>query len=134
MPSRDHIDPVHRLVVTEYWGEVTSRDVVNHYHALRSDRAFSSDFDQLADIRRVVRFQADGTIVRQSGMGVFAHGVRRAVVAAPGFLYGIARMFGAGAEARGYVVEIFDSPRAAEAWLDRPLGVSGLSDGNTTEH
>ena len=127
MPTRDRIDAGHRLVITEYWGAVTTADVVDHYRTLKADPAFSPTFDQLADLRRATSFQADGAAVRASGMAAFAPGVRRAVVAPPGFLFGIARMFEAGAEAHGYVVEIFGSPADAEAWLGVPPGSSGLS-------
>lgn len=77
-------------------------------------------------------FTAAGVNVRGAGAGVYARGVKRAVIARPGCLYGMARMFASGAESQGHVVEIFDAPRDAESWLGRPPGTSGLPGGEPT--
>lgn len=126
MSAQYRIDVAQRLVITEVWGECSDADIANIYRALRADRAFVPSFDQILDLRRVRAFAAAGANVRDAGAGVYAPGVRRAVVTRPGFLYGMARMFASGAEAHGYVVEIFDTPHEAESWLGRPIGTSGL--------
>ena len=126
MSARYRIDVEQHLVITELWGECSDADILNVYHALRADPAFAPTFDEVLDMRRVCSFVAAGSVVRDAGSGVYAPGVRRAVLTCPGFLYGMARMFGSGAESRGHVVAIFATPCEAERWLGRTVGTSGL--------
>jgi hypothetical protein len=114
--------------VTEVWGVCTDADIQETYRGLRADPAFVSTFDQIADLRRVRSFAAAGWNVCNAGAGVYAPGVRRAIVTRPGFLYGMARMIASGAESHGHVVEIFTTPSEAETWLGRPPGTSGLAE------
>ena len=127
MSARYRIDVAHRLVITEAWDECSDTDIQNIYRALRADPAFAPTFDQILDLRRVRSFVAASWNIRYAGGRLYAPGVKRAVVAKSGFLYGMARMFAAGAELHGHVVEIFATPHEAETWLGRPLGASGLS-------
>ena len=128
MSAQYRIKVEQRLVITEVWGECSDADIQNIYRALRADPAFVPTFDQILDLRRVRSFVAAGWNVCNAGAGVYALGVRRAVVITkPGVLYGMARMFASGAESHGHVVEIFATPHEAETWLGRPLGTSGLS-------
>ena len=127
MSAQYRIDTEQHLVITELWGECTDADIVSLYGALRADPAFVSTFDQILDLRRVRNFVAASWNIRYAGGRLYAAGVKRAVVTRSGFLYGMARMFAAGAELHGHVVEIFATPHEAEAWLGRPPGTSGLS-------
>ena len=127
MSARYRIDVAHRLVITEAWDECSDTDIQNIYRALRADSAFVPTFDQILDLRRVRSFVAGNWNVCHAGAGVYAPGVRRAVLATPGLLYGIARIFASGAEMHGHVVEIFATPREAEAWLGKPPGTSALA-------
>src|SRR3569833_2785132 len=106
-----------QLVITEVWDECSDADIQNIYRALRADPAFVSTFDQILDLRRVRSLAAAGWNVCHAGAGVYAAGVKRAVVATPGVVYGVARMFASGAELQGHLVEIFGTPHEAEAWL-----------------
>lgn len=126
MSARYRIDVEQQLVITEVWDECSDADIVNTYRALRADPAFVPTLDQILDLRRVHRFVAASWNVCHAGAGVYAPGVRRAVITGPGYLYGMARMFASGAESQGHVVEIFTTPHEAETWLGRPLGTSGL--------
>lgn len=126
MAAQVRIDAARRLVITEVWDECTNADIERVYRQLRADPAFLPTFDQVLDLRRVRTFTAAGVNVRGAGAGVYAPGVKRAVIARPGFIYGMARMLASGAESQGHVVEIFDAPQAAERWLGRPPGTSGL--------
>lgn len=127
MSAQYRIDVGQRLVITEVWDECSDADIERVHRALRADPAFVPTFDQILDLRRVRSVVAAGSSIRRAGAGVYASGVRRAVVTRAGLLYGIARMFAAGAEAYGHVVGIFATPHEAEAWLGRPLGTSGLA-------
>jgi hypothetical protein len=127
MAARYRIDVEQRLVITELWDACTDADLADVYRALRADPAFVPTFDELLDLRRVRDFVAAGCNVRHAGATVYAPGVRRAVLATPGLLYGMARMFESGAESHGHFVEILATPDEAEAWLGRPLGTSGLA-------
>ena len=126
MSAQYRINVEQHLVITEIWGECSDADIENTYRSLRADPAFVPTFDQILDLRRVRSFVAAGWNVCHAGAGVYAPGVRRAVVTKPGYLYGMARMFASGAESQGHVVEIFATPHEAETWLGRPLGTSGL--------
>lgn len=128
MPAHYRVFAEHRLVITEVWGDCSDADIDNVYAGLPRDPDFDRAFDQILDLRRVRTFSADGARVRAAGAGVYEPGVRRAVLAGPGFVYGMARMFGAGAEGHGYVVEIFSTPSEAERWLGLLPGVSGLAE------
>lgn len=126
MSARYRIDVEQQLVITEVWDDCSDADIQNTYRALRADPAFVPTFDQILDLRRVRRFVAAGWSVCHAGAGVYAKGVRRAVVTKPGYLYGMARMFASGADLQGHVADIFATPHEAETWLGRPPGTSGL--------
>jgi len=118
MPQSYRIDAAQHVVVSRVWGEVTANDVFEHYRAIQNDGAFTPTFNHLVDIRDVTAVRADAHVIRSRGASdVFARGAMRAIVAPPGFLYGIARMFASSAEAEGQVVSIFELPELAEAWL-----------------
>lgn len=127
MSARFRINVEQHLVITEIWDECSDADIRNTYRALPADPAFVSTFDEILDLRRVRSLAAAGWNVCHAGEGVYAAGVKRAVVATPGFLYAMARMFASGAELHGHVVQIFAAPRDAETWLGRPPGTAGLS-------
>lgn len=126
MPQTYRIDTGQGVVVSRVWGEVTASDIHDHYSAIESDAAFSPTFNHLVDIRAVTAVRADAQLIRTRGArDVFARGAMRAIIAPPGFLYGIARMFASSAEAEGQIVSIFEAPALAEAWL-------GVEPGTTT--
>lgn len=122
MPAAYTVDVEHQLVLSRVWGTISSAEIVAHYATMRADAAFRPTFQHLVDIRDVTHVAADSATIRNEGTsGVFAAGVRRAIVTTPGFLFGIARMFAATAEARGGVVELFTDPSEAACWLGVPL-------------
>lgn len=126
MPQSYRVDAAQRVVVSRVWGEVTTNDIQDHYRAILADPAFQPTFNHLVDIRGVTAVRADAHTIRTRGAAdVFARGAQRAIIAPRGFLYGIARMFAASAEAGGQVVSIFEAPELAEAWL-------GVTPGTTT--
>ena len=118
MPQSYRVDADQGVVVSRVWGEVTTSQIHEHYRAIQSDPAFVATFNHLVDIRGVTEVEADSQTIRTRGTSdVFARGAMRAIVAPPGFLYGIARMFAASAEAAGQIVSIFETPELAESWL-----------------
>jgi len=125
MPQSYRVDAGQRVVVSRVWGEVTTNDITEHYRAIRNDPVFEPSFNHLVDIRAVTAVRADAHAIRSGATnGVFARGAMRALIAPPGFLYGIARMFAASAEAEGQIVSIFEAPQLAEAWLGVATGAA----------
>ncbi len=127
MPNSYRVDVDQRVVVSRVWGVVTTNEIHDHYRAIQIDPGFEPGFSHLVDIRGVTAVRADAHVIRTRGTSdVFARGAMHAIVAPPGFLYGIARMFASSAEAEGQVVSIFEAPELAEAWL-------GVAPGTTAE-
>ena len=125
MPNSFRVDVGQRVVVSRVWGEVTTNEIHEHYRAVQNDPGFAPTFSHLVDIRGVTAVRADAYVIRTRGTDVFARGAMHAIIAPPGFLYGIARMFASSAEAQGQFVSIFEAPELAEAWL-------GVAPGTTT--
>jgi hypothetical protein len=122
VPAEYRIDWPNRLIRVHLWGEVTPAESTENRRRLLSDPAFNPDFWELIDMRDVTSFgKVSSTDVKDDASLSFHFGpeTRRALVAASGIGYGMARMWAVYREANGgkEQIQVFRSVEAAEAWL-----------------
>jgi hypothetical protein len=118
MPTSYNIDRDRRMVFCRAWGELSSKDVLEHYQQMRDDPAFDATFQQLGDLREVSKVTATKESVRDAArMHVFEPGTRRAFVADNDTIYGMARMFAAYSHYEDQDLEVFRDMNSAQQWL-----------------
>jgi hypothetical protein len=118
MPITYSIDPIRSLVRVRIWGVLTAAELQDHYARLAADPAFDPTFSRLTDARDTERFDATSGEVQHAAEGhLFAAGVRRAIVVATDYQFGMARMFSTFASNIEQQVEVFRDLEDAEAWL-----------------
>jgi hypothetical protein len=118
MPETFEIDPERELVTSRAFGSLSNEDMRMHCEQLVAHPAFRPTYRQLADLRDVTEFIVDSqTIEEVARMRVFEPGTRRAIVAATGVGFGLARMYSMYSAATGQVLEVFTDLHDAEDWL-----------------
>ena len=127
MPSDYRIDAERRLVLIRSWGVITDDQIIAFYDRLRADPAYTPAYPQIIDMRAVTdATRLRGDLPRRSWPNHSAAGIRRAFVAPPGYIFGVARQNATYGELDGADTAVFDSLAGAEEWLGLPPGGSGL--------
>ncbi len=113
------IDPERRLVLTRAWGVLTTPELEDVMSRILLDPRFDPTYRSLGDLREVTAMEIDPMdAARTAASPIFAHGVRRAIVATSDVAYGMARMFATFAQRSGQEVRIFREMQPAEEWLE----------------
>jgi hypothetical protein len=112
------IDPERRLVLTRAWGVLTARQLADVMSRILLDPRFDPTYRSLGDLSEVTDILIEPMDAAQTAASpIFAHGVRRAIVAPSDVAFGMARMFATFAERSGQEVQIFREMQLAEEWL-----------------
>lgn len=121
MPWSYEIHADRRLVHVRASGHLGAEDLVLLWGEVRSDAAFSPDFDCLVDFSKVASTDLDGSDMRAlaTTRPLFADGARRAVVVRSDLGYGLVRMYQLMADRESENVKLFWSLEDAMEWLPR---------------
>ena len=119
MPFHYAIDVARSLMVVELTGSLTGEELMQLQTQLLADPAFDPGMRQICDVRHGdvsgVTSDAVKLIASRSRDGMERG--RRAIVAAPGFAYGLSRMFSAYAGADEDRTAVFSDMAEAREWL-----------------
>lgn len=114
------IDPEAGLVVAKLEGVVTVEELVALQEELRANRSFVPTFKVLTDASAVSEVRLDSAKIRRvADNSPFTTGARRALVATPGVVYGLARMFEMMTAKTGVPTQVFLDRNEAFAWLSK---------------
>ena len=121
MPVFYTIDKTAHLIRTRCHGNVTLREVLDHFLALRNDPERAGNLDVLLDLREMTS-SPTAKEIRQAGRGPdILRGVLRfgccAILVDSEVMYGMARMWEMLVETSFAAVMVFRSAADAEAWL-----------------
>ena len=96
------IFPEKRLVCSEFYGEVTGREILEHGCAIRSDLRFDPSFSEIVDFTRVTGVNVAEEVLKQlaDAKSVFSDDSRHAIIAPAGPLYELARLYQSQADSR----------------------------------
>jgi hypothetical protein len=116
------IDGPQRRVYVQGFGTITATELFDTQRQLIEDPAFESTFSQLFDLTQAVTVEISSTQMSAlADRTAFTRGARRAIVVSRPLLFGLTRMFGLIADAKGGDLEIFSDVIVAERWLDGGL-------------
>lgn len=89
------INRAEKLVLTICSGLVTELEIRQHDEALKSDPDFSSDFNQIIDMRQITEFPLSVDEIQKVAAyeTMFKAESRRAIVAQNDLLFGLSRMY-----------------------------------------
>lgn len=96
------IFPEQRLVLSEFYDEVTDEEILQHGRAIRSDPRFEPTFSEIVDFTRVTRVAVSENTLKllARGKSVFSADSKHAVIAPTGPVYDLARAYQAEADSR----------------------------------
>ena len=96
------IFPEKRLVYSEFYGEVTSDEILHHGRVIKSHPQFDSAFSEIVDFTRVTRFSGSEKTLQQLAKteSVFSADSKHAIIASAPLVYELARAYQALAESR----------------------------------
>ncbi len=107
------------LVLGRAWDDTTSADLVRAARYTREHPAFRPDMRQLADFRDVTNFLIDAAAVQQLAvLQPYEPDVRRALLVATDFAYGMSRMYQMLRESPRDQLDVFRDLDAALEWLE----------------
>src|SRR5687767_7971101 len=114
------IDPDAGLVVAKLEGVVTVDELVSLQEQLRANRSFVPTFKMLADASAVSELRLDSAKIRRlADNSPFTSGARRALIATPGAVFGLCRMFEMISAKSGIPTQVFLDGTEAFNWLTR---------------
>ena len=95
MPTKLNIDAKANIVYSTFYGDMTTKDLVQHIAAIRKHPDFNPDFDELIDASGVRSFDVPSEDVRElaSQKSPFHPQAKRALVAPQDLVFGLGRMF-----------------------------------------
>lgn len=118
MPASYQIDKPLGLIITKGQGVLTGQDIRTHRQRLLDDPNFDPSYNQIIDLRDVVKFAVVGA--EMSGIAtdsIFNEKSRRAIVAEKDVDFGMARMYEMYGEANPSQVIVFRDMAEARRWL-----------------
>ncbi len=94
MPASYRIDKSLGLVFTTGQSVLTGQGILTHRQKLRDDPNFDPSYDQLIDLRNVIKFEVSATEMPRIAVHyIFGEKSRRAIVAETDIKFGMARMY-----------------------------------------
>ena len=125
--------PDQRLIVLSLWGATTAEEIIRLSEELRSDAAFSADYDALVDNTHLEHpcSSEELHLLAEPRVPTVRPGARLAVVAPTDVTYGTSRMHQQLAEYRNPLrIEVFRDRSSALKWLGQEnAGVEGTLEG-----
>ncbi len=117
MPVTYQIDKRRHLVITEWTGAVTLKEVRAHHAALRADADFDPSMSQLSDAREAKAVVPSNDLRLLAKESPFGKGSRRAVVGRSDLVFGVSRMYQTLIDPDAATVGVFRNIREAYDWL-----------------
>jgi len=96
------IFPEQRLVLTEFFDEVTDEEILKQGRAIRLDPRFDADFSEIVDFTAVTRVSVSENTLKllAKAKSVFSADSKHAVIAPAGPVYDLARSYQSEADTR----------------------------------
>ena len=119
MPVSLTIHPERRLVYSAFHGDVSEEEFLQHAHTIRSHPNFDPNFSEIVDLRGVTELRASTeTLRRVAGEeSLFHRESKHVVIAAPGLIFRLARMFQVVAEETRPKLKVVRTPEEAFDYL-----------------
>jgi hypothetical protein len=95
MPVTLTIHPDRALVYSSFHGDVSEEDFLCHGETIRSHPNFDPSFSEIIDLRGVTELRASTETLRRAALqeSLFYRDSKHIVIAAPGLIFRLARMF-----------------------------------------
>jgi hypothetical protein len=119
MPVSLTIHSDRRLVYSAFHGDVTEEEFLRHAETIKSHPNFDPSFSEIVDLRGVTELRASTETLRQMALreSVFYSDSKHVVIAAPGLVFRMARMFQNLAEETRPRLKVVKTPEEAFDYL-----------------
>jgi hypothetical protein len=119
MPASVTIHSDRRLVYSAFHGELTEEEFLQHAERLRQHPSFDPSYDEIVDLRGVTELHASSEAVLKLAQteSLYNRESKHVVIAAPGLLFRLARLFQGLAEETRPNLKVVKTPEEAFDYL-----------------
>lgn len=95
MPVTLTIQPERALVYSAFHGDVSEEEFFRHGQTIRAHPSFDPTYSEIIDLRGITDIHASADTLKSSALeeSIFSRESKHVVIAAPGLIFRLARMF-----------------------------------------